>query len=121
MKTITGLRWTPWWLSISATVALLLSGCATSKEHSFNADFGEKLPTRPTYAIQDKDANHYTITVHQGSPSYGAERVINVKEAASTVAKAESKRRGWEKWQLDYIQERDLGWMHIVIAEVKRQ
>ncbi|MEI6194334.1 MAG: hypothetical protein WCS42_08385, partial [Verrucomicrobiota bacterium] len=80
------LRWALCLLSINAAVTVLLSGCATSNEHSFNGDFNEKLPTRPMYVIEDKDANHYTITVHQGTPSTGAERVIDVKVAASTVA-----------------------------------
>ena len=115
------LRWSLCLLSINAAVAILLSGCATSNEHSFNNDFNEKLPTKPMYVIEDKDANHYTITVHQGTPSTGAERVIDVKEAASTVATSESHRRGWEKWQVNYIQERNQGWMRVVVAEVKRE
>ena len=115
------LRWSLCLLSINAAVAILLSGCATSNEHSFNNDFNEKLPTKPMYVIEDKDANHYTITVHQGMPSTGAERVIDVKEAASTVATSESHRRGWEKWQVNYIQERNQGWMRVVVAEVKRE
>ncbi len=73
------------------------------------------------YSIQDEDAGHFTITVHQGTPSAGAERLLDVKEAASTVAKAESQRLGWEKWQLNYIQERNQGWMHVVVAEVTRE
>jgi hypothetical protein len=49
------------------------------------------------------------------------ERVVYVKEVASTVAATEAKRRGWQNWNLDYIQERDQGWMHIVIADVTRK
>ena len=115
------LRLHPWWLSVNAAVAVLISGCASPEQHSFNQDFGENLPTRPKYYIQDENDRHFTITVHQGTPSTGAERVINAKEAASTVAKAECQRLGWEKWQLNYIQERDLGWMHIVVAKVMRE
>jgi len=44
-----------------------------------------------------------------------------VKEVASDVAKTEAKRRGWQNWDLGYIQERDQGWMHVVIAEVTRK
>jgi hypothetical protein len=44
-----------------------------------------------------------------------------VKEVATTVAASEAKRRGWQNWNLDYIQERDEGWMHIVIADVGRK
>ena len=35
--------------------------------------------------------------------------------------RGEAKRRGWQNWNLDYIQERDKGWMHIVIADVTRK
>jgi len=121
MKNPIQLRWTPWLLSTNAALAVLAAGCATPKEHSFNSDFGEDLPTQPKYYIQDEDDHHFTITVDQGVPSTGASRLIDVKEAASTVAKAESQRLGWEKWQLNYIQERDQGWMHVVVADVKRE
>jgi hypothetical protein len=121
MKKIIRLRWTPWLLSINAAIAVSFCGCATPPEHSFNNDFGEQLPVKPMYYIQDGDATHYTITVHQGTPSTGVERILNVKEAATTIAKAESQRRGWEKWQLDYIQERNQGWMHVEVAEVTRE
>jgi len=73
------------------------------------------------YYIYDENDQHFRINVHQGTPSNGAERVLNVKEAASTIAKAESQRLGWEKWQLNYIQERNQGWMHVVVAEVTRE
>ncbi|HEY5043463.1 MAG TPA: hypothetical protein VIK53_15840 [Verrucomicrobiae bacterium] len=112
---------TPWLLSINAAVAVLISGCATPKEHSFNDDFGENLPTKPIYYIQNEDADHFRFTVHQGTPSSGAERITNIKQAATAIAKAESERLGWKKWQLNYIQERNEGWMHTVIAEVTRE
>jgi hypothetical protein len=120
MKKTIRLRWTLWMLLINAAVAVLFSGCATP-EHSYNDDFSDNLPTKPNYYIQNEDAGHFTITVHQGTLSNGAERLIDVKEAASTIAKAECQKRGWEKWQLNYIQQRDQGWMHIVIAEVTRE
>ncbi len=83
-------------------------------------DFGAQLPVKPMYYIHDEDAVHFRITVHQGVNSTGVERVANLKEAASDIAKAESKRLGWEKWQLDYISEHEQGWMHVVVAEVTR-
>ena len=119
MKNPIQLHWAPWLLLINVALAVLAGGCATPTGHSFNKDFGETLPTQPNYYIQDEDDHHFTITVNQGVPSTGAERLSDVKKAASTVAKAESQRLGWEKWQLDYIQERDQGWMHVVIADVK--
>ena len=36
-------------------------------------------------------------------------------------AASEAKRRGWQNWDLGYIQERDQGWMHVVIADVARK
>jgi hypothetical protein len=127
MKKSFRLRWAPWLLSINAAIAVLFSGCATQKEHSFNSDFGQDLPTKPMYYIHDENDRHFIISVHQGTPTTGAERVTgaerstDVKEAASTIAKAESQRLGWEKWQLNYIQERNQGWMHIIVAEVTRE
>jgi len=121
MKPLIQLRWTLWLLSINAGIVLLLSGCATPEQHSFNSDYNENLPVKPMYNIHDENANRFLITVNQGTPSNGAERVINVKEAASTIAKAECKRLGWEKWDLNYIQERNQGWMHVVIAEITRK
>jgi hypothetical protein len=114
------LGWKLGLLPIIVAAVIFFSGCATP-EHSFNGDYNENLPVSPRYYIHDENADHFLITVHQGKPSNGAERVINVKEAASTIAKAEGKRLGWEKWDLNYIQERDQGWMHVVIAEVTRK
>ena len=121
MNMIFRLRQMLWLLAINLGIAILFSGCSTPEQHSFNSDYNENLPVKPTYSIEDKDANHYIIRVHQGSPSTGAERILNVKEAASTIAKAESQRRGWDKWQLNYIQEQNQGWMHIVVAEITRK
>jgi len=108
-------------LALNAAAVLSLTGCATPDRHSFNHDFGENLTTQPKYYIQDENDHHFKIIVDQGVPSTGAERVIDLKEAASTVADAEAKRLGWEKWQLNYIQERDQGWMHVVVGDVKRE
>ena len=57
----------------------------------------------------------------KGSPYDGSQRIVFVKQVASTVAADEAKRRGWSNWDLNYIQERDQGWMHIVVAVVTRQ
>jgi len=121
MKNIIQLRWTTWLLAINAAIAILVAGCAAPEQHSFNQDFGEQLPVKPMYSIQNMDATHFRITVHQGTPSKQVERVTNLKDAAATIAKAEAQRLGWEKWQLDYINEHDQGWIHYVVAEVTRE
>ena len=121
MKNPIRLRWTLLFLSINAGMTVLFSGCATPERHSFNRDYHENLPVKPMYYLHDKTANRFLITVNQGTPSTGAERIINVKVAASTVAKAECQRLGWEKWDLNYIQESNQGWMHVVIVEVTRK
>jgi hypothetical protein len=110
-----------WSLSIYAAIAVWFAGCATPERRSFNQEFNDHLPVNPQFYIHDQDANHFLITVEQGSPSTGAERVVDVKQAATTVAKAECRKLGWDKWDLNYLQERDQGWMHIVIADVTRQ
>ncbi|HEV2693812.1 MAG TPA: hypothetical protein VG347_13045 [Verrucomicrobiae bacterium] len=108
-------------LGICAALALFMTGCASPDEHSYNKDFGESLPAQPIYSIQNEDADHFILKVHQGVPLNGAGRTINVKEAASGVAKAEAERLGWKKWELNYIQEKDQGWMHVVVAKVDRK
>ena len=122
---INQLRWTLRLLLLNATLAatfvVFATGCSTPGERSFNQDFHQNLPTSPNYAIENVDDTHFRVTVHQGSPLPGTERVIYVKEVASTVAATEAKRRGWQNWELGYIQERDQGWMHIVIADVTRK
>jgi hypothetical protein len=107
-------------LAFSVAATILSTGCASPDQHAFNTEFGENLLTQPNYHIQDESENHFTITVHQGKPSNFNDRVSDAKQAADTVAKAEAQKRGWEKWRLNYIQERDQGWMHIVIAKVDR-
>ena len=106
---------------LAAVLVLAGAGCASPDQHSFNQDFNDHLPVNPTYYIHDEDANRFLITVNQGSPSTEPERVIDLKQAATTVAKSECQRLGWDKWEIDYIQERDQGWMHIVIAKVTRE
>ena len=108
-------------LLVNAALVVLAAGCATQNERSYNQDFNQNLPTSPNYTIENVDDTHFQVTVHQGSPLPGTQRVIYVKEAASAVAATEAKRRGWQNWDLGYIQERDQGWMHIVIADVTRK
>ena len=121
MKKIFPIQSAPWLLAATAALALLAGGCATQEEHSYNKDFGETLPAQPMYAISDENDQHFTIRLHQGVPMTGAGRVLNVKEAASAVAKAECSRLGWKKWQMNFIQEKDQGWMHVLVAKVDRE
>ena len=108
-------------LLLNATLVVLAAGCATQNERSYNQDFNQNLPTSPNYTIENVDDTHFHVIVHQGSPLPGTQRIIFVKQVASTVAATEAKRRGWQNWDLGYIQERDQGWMHIVIADVTRK
>ena len=108
-------------LALYAAAAIIFTGCATPDQHSYNKDFGETLPAEPVYSIQHEDDNHFILKVHQGVPLNGAARTLNVKEAASGVAKAECERLGWKKWELNYLQEKDQGWMHVVVAKVERR
>ena len=114
-------RWALQLLLLNATFVVLAAGCATHTERSYNQDFHQNLPTSPNYTIENVDDTHFQVIVHQGSPLPGTDRVIYVKEVASTVAATEAKRRGWKNWDLGYIQERDQGWMHVVIANVTRK
>ena len=117
---INQLRWTLRLLLLNATLVLLATGCATS-DRSFNQDFNQNLPTSPNYAIENVNDTDFHVIVRQGTALKGTDRVIYVKQAASAVAESEAKRRGWKNWDLNYIQERDAGWMHIVIADVTRK
>jgi len=113
-------RW-PCLLLFPATLALFAAGCATHEQHSFNKDFNQSLPAAPNYYIEDMDANHFKVTVSQGSPMQGADRIIYVKQAATAVAASEAKNRGWSAWDLNYLQDSDRGWMREVVAEVTRK
>ena len=108
-------------LLFNAAFLVLAAGCATHNERSFNQDYNQDLPTSPNYIIENIDDTHFQVTVHQGSPLPGTQRVIYVKQVASTVAATEAKRRGWQNWNLGYIQDRDQWWMHVVIADVTRK
>jgi S1-C subfamily serine protease len=104
---------------------ILVAGCSTYGEadlKSFNKDFGQHLPASPEYTIAHLDESHFSITVHQGSPliSSGERRAFYLREAAATIAQAEGKKLGWQRWRIDYIQDGDQGWVHIM-ADVYRQ
>ena len=102
--------------------ALFAPGCATQKEHSFNDDYGQHLAGAPMYAIEDMNDTQFKLTVRQGeTTTSGPQRVVNMKQSASSVAETEAKRRGWQNWDLNYIQERDQGWMHILVGVVTRK
>jgi hypothetical protein len=108
-------------LLLNAALVVLAAGCASNNERSYNRDFNQNLPTSPNYTIENVDDTHFKVTVYQGTPLPGTERITFVKEVASTVAASEARHRGWQNWELGYIQERDQGWMHIVIADVTRE
>ncbi|HEX5398774.1 MAG TPA: hypothetical protein VFY06_06975 [Verrucomicrobiae bacterium] len=108
-------------LLLNAAVLVLVSGCATQPMKSFNQDYGQNYPSSPKYAVENVNDHEFKIVLHQGSPLSGPARVIYMKQAASAVAETEAKQRGWQKWDLNYLQERDQGWMHILIAVVTRK
>ncbi len=114
-------RWLFCFLLLNATLVFFGSGCATHDSRSFNKDFNQDLPTAPKYFIEDRGDTHFTVTVNQGVSMAGSQRIIYVKRAASIVAEQEARRRGWQNWQLEYVMERDQGWMHIVKADVVRK
>ena len=68
MKKTFPFRFAPWLLAVNAAIVILLGGCATQEEHSYNTDFGETLPAQPMYAIKDETDQHFTIRLHQGVP-----------------------------------------------------
>jgi hypothetical protein len=108
-------------LLLNTILVVIATGCATHEENSFNKDYNQNVPTSPKYYFENIDDNHFKVIVHQGSPMQGSERDIFVKQVASTVADTEARRRGWKNWDLNYIQDRNQGWMRIVIAEVTRK
>ena len=118
---INQLRWTLRILLLNATLALLATGCATSNEGSYNQDFHQNLPTSPNYAIENVNDTDFHVIVHQGTALKGSDRIIYVKQVASAVAASEAKHRGWENYDLNYIQEYDQGWMHVVVADITRK
>jgi hypothetical protein len=121
MKTKTFSRMFPVVL-LNAACLLLASGCASDKNvRSYNADYGQHLDCAPNYSIEDVNDTHFNVHVSQGSPSTGPGRIIYMKQATKEVAATEAKRRGWQSWDVNYIEDRDQGWMHILTAEVSRK
>ena len=108
-------------LLLNTILVVIATGCATHEENDFNKDYNQNVPTSPKYYFENIDDNHFKVIVHQGSPMHGSERVIFVQQVAATVAGTEAQRRGWQAWDLNYIQDRDQGWMRIVIGEVTRK
>ena len=108
-------------LLVNAALVVLATGCATHETHSYNQDYNQNLPTAPKYFIENINDHQFKVTVHQGSPLPGTQRDLSVKEVTATVAETEAKNRGWKNWDINYIQERDQGWMHVVIADVTRK
>jgi len=106
---------------LSAILMFLVPGCVTPKR-SFNQDFNENFPPRPNYAIDKMDDTHFKVRLFQGTPSpeQFAVTVNYMKRAVLIIADAEAKRRGWEQWEVNYIQERNQGWMHVLVAVVIR-
>ncbi|MGC9944409.1 MAG: hypothetical protein ABSE48_21495 [Verrucomicrobiota bacterium] len=109
------------YLLLNAVLVISGAGCATHDERSYNQDFGQSLPAAPKYVLENIDESHFKLVLHQGLPDNGPGRVTDMKNAAPVIAETEAKSRGWPNWQLDYIQEKDQGWMHVLIAEVTRK
>src|ERR1700744_1985382 len=103
------------WFLLSAALLILAAGCAT-QERSYNDDYNHQLQVAPKYVVDNQNDSRFKITVHQGSPGQGTQRAIYMKQAAATIAETEAHKRGWQSWAVDYIQERDNGWMHILVA-----
>jgi hypothetical protein len=106
---------------LCAILLLLVSGCATPTR-SFNQDYNEKLPPQPNYAIDQMDETHFKVRIFQGTPLQEELPVtVNyMKKAVEIIAESEAKRRGWQQWEVNYIQERNQGWMHVLVAVVIR-
>lgn len=105
----------------TAALALFSSGCATPEMRSFNDDFNQHFTIAPKYFVKDSNDTRFYVTVEQGKNSRGAERILDIKRACSNVAEHEARRRNWASWDVNYVTERDQGWMHIVKAEVTRK
>ena len=88
----------------------------------FDIRDGENFPPQPNYAIDKMDDTHFKIRLFQGTPSPEDLPVtVNyMKRAVKIIADAEAKRRGWQDWEVNYIQERNQGWMHVLVAVVIR-
>ena len=96
-------------------------GCASEDLRSYNADYGQHLDCAPKYSIESVDDNDFKVHMMQGSPSTGPGRIIYMKQATREVAATEAKRRGWQNWDVNYVEDLDRGWMHVLVAEVSRK
>jgi len=109
-------------LLLNAAILLLAAGCASEGNlRSYNRDYGQHLDSAPVYSIENVDDNHFKVHVQQGSPSTGPGRLIYLKQAAQEVAATEARRLGWQSWDVNYVEDRDQGWMLILLAEVTRK
>lgn len=107
-------------LSLSAVALLLSAGCSTPM-NSYNQDYGQNLPIEPKYAVRNIDDSHFKIICHQGSPMTDNQRIIYMKEAVAAIARHEAQQRGWQKWEVDYTQQTNQGWMRVLVAIVTRE
>lgn len=114
------IKWKVFFPLFTLAALLIGAGCASEQTVSFNKEFNENFPGSPNYAIENLNDRHFKIRAFQGEPLEGPKRVLYMKEAIQTVADAEGKRRGWERWDVNYISESDQGWMHVIAAEVVR-
>jgi len=110
-----------WSILFSVIFTVLAVGCATATK-SFNQDYNENIPPQPNYAIDNVNDTHFKIRLYQGTPmpEQHAVCVEYMKKAIWTIANDEGKRRGWQQWEVNYIQERDDGWMHVLVCVVIR-
>ena len=110
-----------WLVLLSAVLMFLVPGCATPTR-SFNQDYNENFPPQPNYAIDPMDDTHFKIRLFQGTPSPEQLPVTveYMKKAVKIIADSEGRRRGWQEWEVNYIQERNQGWMHVLVAVVIR-
>jgi hypothetical protein len=114
-------RWPLLLLTLNTAVLIAVAGCATHEERSFNQDYNQGLSTAPKYYIENVDADHFKVIVHQGAPTTEAQSTLDLKKVASIVAATEARRQGWPNWELNYIQQGHKGWMHEVTAIVARK
>jgi hypothetical protein len=113
--------WTLRLLFFNVAVLVLAAGCITNTDHSYNKDYNQNLASAPNYSIENINDTSFKLVVHQGSPLPGAQRIVELKQAAAAVAQTEAQRRGWQSWDLNFIQDRDQGWMHIYIGVVTKK
>jgi hypothetical protein len=107
---------------VFASAWILAAGCATETDQSFNAHFNQNLPAAPKYAVENVNDHRFKIVMDQGRPMQDDPgRVTYMKQAVSVVAEDEAHRRGWANWDMNYIEQRDQGWMLILVAEVTRK